>query len=200
MALAVAVFDCPALYIPLLAGHPDGSVRRLVASRGDCPPGLLADLAQDSDRLVAIAALQNFCCPRYVRDRAAASSGNPYVSGTAWWLLADPMPLLSPGPSDQERRIVKSLYVVHPRCPSDVLGELSGDSDQTFRVKVAAHPGCPPVVMRRLAADPVWQVRLRLASNPSCPPDLLGGLGHDGNRTVRYLARKVLKAKVLVAP
>jgi len=154
---------------------------------------MLADLTKDEDTVVATLALENPRCPRTARLLATHST-DLIVSNTALWLLTDPM-AMSIQLEDGTEILTDHDYVVHPLCPQDRLDELSRSEEQLTRIKVARHPGCSPATISRLAADPDWEIRMFLARNHSCPLHTLDTLRKDRNRTVRYVARQVIKQK-----
>ena len=81
---------------------------------------------------------------------------------------------------------VRYNVVRNPNTPPGVLARLSTDSDRDVRYGAAGNPNTPPEALARLSTDSDSDVRCSVAENPNTPPEALARLSTDSDRHVSY--------------
>ncbi len=194
-------------FFAAMAAHPDQRFGDLVAvTDPGADPGRLADLVRCGDEnlrdllavnpstpvetlealscrtahdyadvCVRLRVLQNPSTPPDVIAQAAvARTGTRF--GQRWWrgTTAD--------------ALQRSWAMLHPRCPSSLLRDLTSHSDPRVRATVAGSPRAPARVLEALAPSLDAVVRAAVASNPNTPRTLLERAAADPHRSVRAAA------------
>ena len=125
-----------------MARDPEWQVRLVAASAPNCPPGTLAHLAMEEDRL------------------ALVISKNP---GAPWQVLQ----YLAVNPDKDVRLEVAK----HPNTPPDTLAQLAADEDGVVRWGVAKNPRTPSEVLAQLEGDKDEHVLGAALENPNLPEE-----------------------------
>ena len=166
--------------LAVLARCGDENLRDLIAVNPSTPVEALESLgcrtAHDyADVCVRLRVLQNPSTPPDLIAKAAvARTENPF--GHRWWRRST---------ADALQR---SWALLHPRCPSSLLRDLTSHSDPAVRTSVAESWRAPVRVLEALAPSLDTDVRAAVAANPNTPQALLERAAADPHRSVRAAA------------
>ena len=158
----------------------DENLRDLLAVNPSTPVGTLEALscctAHDyAEVCVRLRVLQNPSAPPdLIAQAAVARTENRF--GHRWWRRST---------ADALQR---SWAILHPRCPSSLLRDLTSHSDPDVRAMVAGSRRAPARVLEALAPSLDADVRAAVAANPNTPHVLLERAAADPHRSVRAAA------------
>ena len=155
----------------------DENLRDLLAVNPSTPVGTLEALscrtAHDyADVCVRLRVLQNPSAPPDLIAQAAVARTTTLLWERRWRRsTAD--------------ALQRTWAILHPRCPSSLLRDLTSHSDPDVRTTVARSRRAPARVLEALAPSLDADVRAAVAANPSTPGALLERAAADPHRSVR---------------
>ena len=148
--------------LPIMGGNTMGySVMRLVARHHNTDARTLAVLAESSDEDL-------------LSD--IASNGNA------------PIALLEKLHKKGNHHIDRVL-AFNPRCPTDILHDISLSADEDMRSFAAMNDGIAQEDLQRLSKDSSSKVRRYVLANRNCPGQIRANLRNDPNEQVRNVSR-----------
>ena len=181
---AVAVSAVAPALLETLSADPQDGVRRAVALNPRCPAAILERLSADGDAEVRA----------MVADHGQATRGcaiGLFGTDFDWQGLYQRVKIggdvLEPdlrflaGLND----FARSLALLHPNCPTDVLERFARDEDWKLRQCVAGHPKTTASLLEELGADGDYDVRTAVAQQASTPRSTLLTLCRDDQSAVR---------------
>ena len=193
-----------AAFFAAMAAHPDQRFGDLVvATDPGADPGRLADLVRCGDENLRDLLAVNPSTPLGTLEALSCGTAHDYAEvcvrlrvlqnpSTPPDLIAQAAVARTTTPLWQHwwRRttadaLQRSWAIVHPRCPSSLLRDLTSHSDPAVRATVAGSRRAPARVLEALAPSLDADVRAAVAANPNTPQALLERAAADPHRSVR---------------
>ena len=212
---AVASAHVPFLVLQAAAHDDDWRVRREVALHATTPAEMLLGLAKDQDSMVRSAVVCHPRAPAGALVKLLTSPGNSAITTLAAKhpalnaadyvvelaratpfgaesLLGQhllPTVLVVRFAQADQRPQTRSMAVMHPKCPMDVLLHvLASAREASVRATAASSSRLPADALRAASLDVSHEVREACATNRECPTDALMVLATDNTVAVRRQA------------
>ena len=194
-------------FFAAMAAHPDQRFRDLVvATDPAADPQQLADLVRCGDENLRDLIAVNPSTPVDTLEALSRHAAHDYAEvcvrlrvlqnpSTPPDLIAQAAVARTTIPLWERRwrrttadALQRSWAILHPRCPSSLLRDLTSHSDPAVRATVAGSRRAPARVLEALAPSLDADVRAAVAANPNTPQVLLERAAADPHRSVRAAA------------
>ncbi len=119
----------------------------------------------------------------------------PYSKAESEDVSADELRKLFSQASRRNHDQILLRLAQNPKCPLDVLRNLSRSQDRAISYRVAGNPGAPPDLLDALTASSDSGVRSYVAGNPSTSRELLERLAGDHEQIVKNIASQRLRGE-----
>ena len=185
-----AAKQCPPGMLATLAEDDVWYVREAVAKQSRCPPQALMLLAADSHWIVRRTVAERYDCPLQAAEVLLGDShpGVREAAGRHGHRYNQAAARAAPDPAAADGDTGRLIKALsRPDCPTETLTEAAAHYLWYVRRNAARHPNCPPAALVLLGGDDHWSVRQIVAERDDCPPAALVLLGGDDHWSVRRI-------------